>query len=496
MHTAKRMSLLTICISFLLVLGACSGSGSPVTAGSVSDLDKYSSSIEGNIYKDGAPVDSGTVFIYDLATMKLYNEKDIGPGGRYIIGVDEGQYLVFPVTPSGWRPPEMGPSFSSYVNIGPKSAYRLDIELTMNILPGEELAFGFVTSSANQKPVVGATVSAGEAVTQTDGYGFYAMVVPSGTGDFTVTAEGFDELHKNTHEAQAADDYFSTPFFVLNPINQAGSSIGGMVRDITDGTGLGGVRITLYMPANVNWVPVQFLTNLGGEYRFFNLSQGIYKLLFERPGYVSGTREGLVVKDQDDAILNVFMNPVTEGLATISGTVKNDLNGFPQTGARVTASNPLIGNFVAVTDFFGQYLFENVVPGNYTLTVSLPGSGGTSYFEGASTFQTIVAGENIIDFNLRFLSEGVLSGTAMIDGDPTQGVEISAEKLGGEMSGVKWQTTSDSRGIFSFNGLPPGTYIVQGYLQFATTETYYGILYDAEVLSGQTTDVDLNMTLQ
>ncbi|MFH1675714.1 MAG: carboxypeptidase-like regulatory domain-containing protein [bacterium] len=496
MHTAKRVSLLTICISFLLVLGACSGGGSPVTADPVSDLDKYSSSIEGNVYKDGIPVETGMVFVYDLASMKLYSEKDIGPGGRYIIGVDEGQYLVFPVTPTGWRPPVMDPSFSSYVNIGPKATYRMDIELTMNILPGTELAFGFVTSSANQKPVVGAAVSAGGVKTQTDGYGFYAMVVPSGTGEFTVYAEGFNELHKNTHEAQAVDNYFSTPFFVLNPSSQTGSSIGGMVRDITDGTGLGGVRITLERPADVNWVPIQYLTNLGGEYRFFNLPHGIYKLLFERPGYIEGTREGLIIKDQDDAILNVYMNPSTEGLATISGTVRNDLNGFPQTGARVTASNPLIGNYIATTDFFGQYLFENVVPGNYTLTVSLPGSGGTSYFEGASTFQTIVAGENTIDFNLRFLKEGVLSGTARIDGDKAQGVEVSAEKLGGEMSGVKWLTTSDSRGIFAFNALPPGTYIVQGYLQFATTETYYGIVYDAEVVSGTTADIDLDMTLQ
>jgi hypothetical protein len=474
-----------------------------VTANPGPDLTKYEASVEGVIYQNKAPVASGHVFVFDLTTYQQSFDAAIGSDGKYAAGVNAGQYLVFPVTQSGWRGPAIGQDFSSYINVQAGPKYRMDVDLNNSIPSGEQLVFGFVTSSANSKPVAGATVSAGGRSTATDGYGFYSMTVPSGTGDFTVSSEGFHDLHQNTHSGQADSSYFSTPFFKLNPIGKTGSSMGGVVRDISDGTGLGGVRITLSRPEDPNFVPVKFLTNLGGEYKFFNLVQGIYKLNFERPGYVSGTRDGLVVKDQDDAIINVFMNRDNAGLATVWGYVNNAALPLPVGGARVTLSNPLLGSYIANTQPTGYYNIANVIPSDYTITVVALSTGATTFYDSANSFQTIVAGDNRIDFNLRFIDEGVLRGTVSIAGGsggpmalPPTGVEVTAEKVGGPLSGVKFKTATDGQGVFVFNGIPMGIYVVRGSVTFDTLNKYYGQMTGIAVNSGSTTNIDLQIALE
>ena len=503
MHTTRRASLLTFCIALLLLIGACSGGGGPVTANPEPDLSSYAASIEGVIYENQEPVTSGRVFVYDLASQQLAYEASIGTDGKYVAGVNAGQFLVFPVTPAGWHAPSLETDFSNYVNVQADRQYRMDIRLSNSLPAGEKVVFGFVTSSLNDKPVAGAIVTAAGRSTLTDGYGFYSMSVPSATTEFTITAEGFFDLHRDIRTGQAVGGYFQTPFFDLNPINTTGSSIGGIVRDVFDGTGLGGVRITLNRPEDPNFVPVRYLTNLGGEYRFYNLPEGIYKLLFERPGYISGTREGLVIKGQDDVILNMFMHPEKEGRASIWGYVNNASLPLPVGGAHVTVSNPLLGSYTTNSQSTGYYLIDDVIPSNYTIRVVAPSSGGTTFYEAAHSFQTVVEGSNRIDFALRFIDEGVLRGDVTIAGGgtgpvamPPTGVQITAEKVGGPNSGVQFRTATDGKGQFVFNGIPAGVYLVRGSTVFGTTEVYGGEMVDVAVSSGATTNIALELQKQ
>jgi len=496
---SKQAYLATLCIGFLLVVGACSAGSNPVSGNAPGDLTNYASSVEGYVHQNGGPVAGGWVYVYDLKELKLFNQAAIGSDGGYVVGINEGQYLMFAFGPAGWRPPELETDFSSYVNIEADMDYRLDIELDRSLPDGEELVFGFVTSSENQKAIGGATVSAGGRSAVTDGYGFYAMTVPSGTTSFTVTAPGFYNLNKDIREGQANDDYFDTPFFDLNPTNTIGSSLGGAVRDVYDGTGLGGVRVTLTLPADPMFGPIRYLTNLGGEYRFFNLEEGIYKIYLERPGYASGTFDGLVIKGQDEAILNVFMHRVETGRASVFGYVNSAGVPLPVSGARVALSNPLLGSYLAFTNPTGYYRINSVVPANYSITVAAPGMGVT-FYEAASSFQTIVTGDNRLDFALRYIQEGVLRGNVTIAGGgsglfayPPAGVEVAAEKVGGTMSGIKFRTTTDGQGIFVFNGIPQGVYKVEGRVEYETTETFVGIMFNVMVNAGTTTVVDLQL---
>ncbi len=502
MRTTRLASLITFCFGILFLVGACSaGGGNPVTPGTGPDLSKYASSVEGYVYNDSGPVTEGYVHIYNLSTLELFYESDIGSNGKFVAGLNEGQYLMFAFSQSGWQAPQLEADFSNYINVEADFEYRADLKLNRILKNGEELVFGFVTSSDNGYPIGSAIISAGDRSTITDGYGFYAMAVPEGTANFTITANGFYDLNKNIREGQAAGDFYDTPFFELNPMDTIGSSIGGNIRDVYDGTGLGGVRVTLTLPADHDFLPIKYLTNLGGEYRFFNLPEGIYRLYFERPGYVSGSRDSLVIKEQDDVIINVFMHRDETGRSTVWGYVNSAGVPLPVNGARVTASNPLLGSYIATTNPTGYYRLQQVIPGNYTITVVTPGTGVT-YYEAASTFQTIVTGDNHIDFALRFIDEGVLRGNVIIlsatPGNyeyPPTGVEVTAEKIGGTMSGVTFKTTTDGKGIFVFNGIPMGLYKVVGLAEYSVDEVFLGTMYNVLVNSGQTTVIDLDLEL-
>ncbi|MCX6647545.1 MAG: carboxypeptidase-like regulatory domain-containing protein [bacterium] len=496
----RRASLISFCLGILLLIGACSAGGSsPVTPDNNQNPTKYASSINGAAYKGGGPVPGTNIYVYNLDTMKLDNSAIAGTDGAFSVGVNAGQYLIFAFGRDCWRSPELTGDFSSYVNVDADQTYRLDIDLTDDLPAGEELVFGFVTSAENELSISGATITGGGRSTTSDGYGFYAMAVPAGTGDFNIVADGFYALNTNIRDGQAAgDDYFSTPFFNLNPANTSGSSFMGIARDVANGTGLGGVRVTLLMPGNTSWVPRVFLTNLGGEYRFFNLMEGIYRLNFERPGYYSVPLDGLVIKDQDDSIINVFLHRDLADTANIDGYVSKSGTMVYISGVRVTASNPLLGTYQSNTSPFGYYRLEGLVPDNYTITV-VAASAGVSYYESSSTFQTVFGGENRFDFALRFIDEGVLRGNVTINGVPYSdaypptGVEISAEKVGGALSGVQFKTNTDYMGKFAFNGLPMGIYKVIGRAEYSTTEVYSGVLYNIPVNSGQTTSIDLDL---
>lgn len=502
MRMTRRASHILFCLGILLIIGACSAAGgSPIDPGDNNpEPDKFASSIEGIVYKGGGPVSGSNVYIYNIDSLELHNSTVAGQNGEFTIGVDDGQYLMFAFGQSGWHAPELESDISSYVNVEAGQQYRLDIDLTDNLPAGDELIFGFVTSAENELPIGNATVSGGGRSTMSDAYGFYALTVPAGTGVFTITADGFFNTNVNIREGQAGDDYFSTPFFNLNPKDTAGATILGVVRDVADGTGLGGVRVTLTLPADISYAPQTFLTNLGGEYKFHNLKEAIYRLNFERPGYYSVPRDGLIIKDQDDVIINVFLHRDETSTARVWGYVNNAGLPLPISGARVSASNPLLGSILAYTNPTGFYELTGLVPANYTFTVVAPGAG-VSFYEAASTFQTVFPGDNKFDFALRFIDEGVLRGNITINGQaydeayPPQGVEMTAEKIGGQMSGVKFRTTTDYLGKYTYNGIPMGFYKVVGRAEYSSTEVYIGTAFNVVVNPGETTVADLDLTL-
>jgi protocatechuate 3,4-dioxygenase beta subunit len=172
----------------------------------------------------------------------------------------------------------------------------------------------------------------------------------------------------------------------------------------------------------------------------------------------------------------------------VSAEVFNDLNGNGKldsgepglTGWEVdvyNSSKQLIAS--QLTDANGDFDFQGLVPGTYTVSEVLQGGWIQTAPPSPGTFTVTVAagstvtGENFANFQLIGISGEVyndLNGNGTLDpGDPSLKGWTVDLVLGGK---VVETTTTDSNGDYSFSDLGPGTYTVQevvptGWLQTA-----------------------------
>ena len=100
------------------------------------------------------------------------------------------------------------------------------------------------------------------------------------------------------------------PFFVQGP---TGGSIFGTVTD-TSGGFVSGVSVTCAIPAQMGTQVA--ISNDRGQYRFPLLNPGIYTLSYDRSGFATLVREGIVVNVGFSAEVNVEL-----AVATIEQTV-------------------------------------------------------------------------------------------------------------------------------------------------------------------------------
>ena len=163
-------------------------------------------------------------------------------------------------------------------------------------------------------------------------------------------------------------------------------------------------------------------------------------------------------QDRDDAD---FGYDGGAGVQTISGTVYNDLNndgliqagepGIPGATVRLTGTDifgrpvvdPLTGNpfFEQVTDANGDYTFDTVVPGTYTLTEFQP----ANYNDGRDTVGTVGGTPN------GSVGNDVIAGIRITDGD--QGVDYDFGERGTFLAGTVFRD-DDRNGTIT--GTEPG----------------------------------------
>ena len=157
--------------------------------------------------------------------------------------------------------------------------------------------------------------------------------------------------------------------------------------------------------------------------------------------------------------------------ATLTGTVR-DQNRGPLAGAKVSINYAGLATLTTDTDESGTYSFVNIVPGVYRLTVSAPN------FE-EKTFQNVNLSAGLpLKVNVTLepptargkeaagtspagprqnleAGKGVISGTVT---DQTQAVVVGARVSLTTAAGVKLETQSDVKGVYSFANLAPDTY--------------------------------------
>ena len=292
--------------------------------------------------------------------------------------------------------------------------------------------------------------------------------------------------------------------------------IGDTIWEDTDGDGIQdpgepgipGVTVTLDPPPGVDLgngpgVPVTVVTDANGEYLFAGLPAGDYTVTVTPPPGMTNTGDpdggndstadvtlgtNEVNLDQD---FGYQPNPAT---GQIGDTIWEDLNGDGDQdpgepgipGVTVELDPPAgvdLGNgpgvpVTVVTDASGEYLFDNLPEGDYTVTVTPPaGMDNTGDPDGGNDSTADVSlgdGEVNLDQDFGYQHSGQIGDTIWndLDGDGVQdlgepgipGVTVELDPPAGvdlgNGPGVPVTVVTDANGEYLFNNLPEGDYTI------------------------------------
>ncbi|MEL6391095.1 MAG: carboxypeptidase regulatory-like domain-containing protein, partial [Bacteroidota bacterium] len=178
-------------------------------------------------------------------------------------------------------------------------------------------------------------------------------------------------------------------------------------------------------------------------------------------------------------------NFVEEQLGSISGVVledtdNDDIGDTPIEGVEITLTDDDSGETITTTtDENGEYIFEGLEPGDYTVTFQdeseidedfvdvfdgdespEDGNDGVDDLDDDTIAVTLEPGEDDEDNNAVEEQLGTISGVVLEDTDnddigdtPIEGVEIT---LTDDDSGETFTTTTDANGEYLFEDLEPG----------------------------------------
>ncbi|WP_204910478.1 carboxypeptidase regulatory-like domain-containing protein [Microlunatus spumicola] len=205
-------------------------------------------------------------------------------------------------------------------------------------------------------------------------------------------------------------------------------------------------------------------TDADGRYRFGDLATyDGYRVTLERPDGLTSDLPLTRAVDlgDDDQVADFALRALVP--VAVGGTVR-DPDGTPLPGVEVRLSGPGPDR-TAVTDADGAYVFDEVPVGDgYTLTATPPDgttvSGPLAFAVPADT-ETPVVDQ---DFTVTADPRGSAGGTLTVEGgDGRPGVRVVVTGPGG----TERVATTDARGRWSVDDLPPGSYT-------ATVEPFAG----------------------
>lgn len=358
-------------------------------------------------------------------------------------------------------------------------------------------------------------------VTTTNGDGDYIFQnIPDGDYVVTVTdsvpsgfGPTFDEDSGTTAPDETTDVTLVAEHLTADFGYRGISSIGDTVWFDTDADGvLDGdefglegvvVELTWFGPDGVaggtDDLTLSTTTDVNGEYLFPNLPAGEFEVSIDTSTLPAGLS---ATYDEDNGTTGADgSTPVTLGIGEDIDTVDFGYNGtgsigdtiwFDQDGDGVVGTDEVgLGNvdvtlvwdsptgpqtFTTTTAADGSYLFPNLPPGDYTVTVdtgTLP-AGMDETFDQDGGFDSISAltlalGEDNTDQDFGYNGAATIGDTVYLDldGDGSQGADEPG--VAGQVVELIWQgptgpvtmtTTTDANGNYSFTNLPDGDYTV------------------------------------
>lgn len=327
------------------------------------------------------------------------------------------------------------------------------------------------------------TFTPGDPFELTDANGFYAFAkIKSGITNIYIDSDTLPDGYRVTTSNpitvslarnQTAE---STDFGVQNQ----SAKISGTVRDQTDNVPVAGVVVGLF--DNDGESPVIEKTNTtdaSGRFLFSNLPGGDYYVYVDTASLdgkylqtpVSGSDPTQIML-QPGGSLSVNFSYAQK--ATISG-VARDASGAPLGFIRVFID--LNGNGVydegeplTATNEFGNYIFNELVPGTYTVMILMP--NGYSVLASPGTI-TIGAGDNYTAANFLAQAQPVSIAGYVWDDNNGNGLRDALEtglagitvfldsNNSGSLEGGELSMATDATGAYSFTDLLHGDFYIR-----------------------------------
>ncbi len=296
----------------------------------------------------------------------------------------------------------------------------------------------FATDSVIYKANVFTEPATGYVTTDENGEYKISNIEP---GEYIVTAakSGYDTLKAGVTVVAGKT---TTADFILHKSdslsNEQYGAIAGKVIDAVTSQPV--EQVTLYTsPASTI-----ILSSATGEFQFERLQPATYILTAKKTGYDSlSVTVAVEAGYTSNAELTLTPTDTTTPpqFASVEGYVIDAVNGKAVANALI-AGSPSFGTFF--TDSTGFYKVNNIVPGDYTITVS------KTYYADASEEITTVAGETVyLNFALS-PTVGNVEGTVIDStGAPIEGAIISTDPETGSF-------ISDNEGKFKIENIAAG----------------------------------------
>ncbi|KAA3604254.1 MAG: hypothetical protein DWQ01_22490 [Planctomycetota bacterium] len=286
--------------------------------------------------------------------------------------------------------------------------------------------------------------------------------LPAGVVQVRLDGEGFAALEQSV-EVQAGSDQNRVQLFL-----KAQHSVEGWVRRASDGQAVAAAEV-LALPAEEYNLMARFTAQVGSDFKTKSNEEGYFRIdgLPAGPWRFLAKAEGLAPKGTEALNLSSGISPPPVEILLSGGAelevLVQDSEGQPQPAAILTVF-PLNGDDSrnARTAADGRFLFENLTPGSYQVSVNSFGTEPENLFSldfdqasGISEIVNLEEGEReklVLGGRIDYAS---LEGWTLRAGEPVSGITVMLSSGNNFKSSV-----TDADGYYQIDDIPPGPYFL------------------------------------